>query len=201
MGDIVQALPKDIGWVEVVCGPMFSGKTSELIRRMERCVYARQKIEIFKPSLDTRYAEMEIVSHSEMRLTAKPVSCANDILERSDTASEVVGIDEAQFFDETLVPVVQELAARGKRVIIAGLDQDFRGEPFEPMPQLMAIAEFVSKQLAICMMCGNPAGRSQRMVKAQSQVVLGATEAYEARCRKCHSLEVEEIPAQKQLFS
>ena len=197
----MQALPKDIGWVEVVCGPMFSGKTSELIRRMERCVYARQKIEIFKPSLDTRYGEMEIVSHSEMRLRAKPVSCANEILERSDSASEVVGIDEAQFFDESLVPVVQELAAQGKRVIIAGLDQDFRGEPFEPMPQLMAIAEFVSKQLAICMICGNPAGRSQRMVKAQSQVVLGATEAYEARCRKCHCVEGEEISAQKQLFS
>lgn len=196
----MQALPRDIGWVEVVCGPMFSGKTSELIRRMERCVYARQEIEIFKPSLDTRYAEMEIVSHSEMRLTAKPVSCASEILERSDSTSEVVGIDEAQFFDESLVPVVQELAARGKRVIIAGLDQDFRGEPFEPMPQLMAIAEFVSKQLAICMMCGNPAGRSQRMVKAQSQVVLGATEAYEARCRKCHSVEAEESSAQKQLF-
>jgi thymidine kinase len=120
VGEIVQALPRDIGWVEVVCGPMFSGKTSELIRRMERCVYARQEIEIFKPSLDTRYAEMEIVSHSEMRLTAKPVSCASEILERSDSTSEVVGIDEAQFFDESLVPVVQELAARGKRVIIAG---------------------------------------------------------------------------------
>ena len=193
----MQALPKDIGWVEVVCGPMFSGKTSELIRRIERCVYARQEVEIFKPSLDTRYSEMEIVTHSQIRLTAKPVSRAVEILEGSDAGSEVVGIDEAQFFDETLIPVVQELAARGKRVIVAGLDQDFRGDPFEPIPQLMAIAEFVSKQLAICMVCGNPAGRSQRMVKAKTQVVLGATEVYEARCRKCHSLEAEHISEQE----
>ena len=197
----MQAVPNGIGWVEVVCGPMFSGKTSELIRRMQRCVYAKQEIEIFKPSLDTRYAEMEIVSHSAMRLTAKPVSCASEILQRSDPKSEVVGIDEAQFFDESLVPVVEELAAQGKRVIVAGLDQDFRGAPFEPMPQLMAIAEFVSKQLAICMKCGNPAGRSQRMIKAKSQVVLGATDAYEARCRRCHSHEAEELPEQEELFS
>ncbi len=176
---------------------MFSGKTSELIRRIERCVYARQEVEIFKPSLDTRYSEMEIVTHSQIRLTAKPVSRAVEILEGSDAGSEVVGIDEAQFFDETLIPVVQELAARGKRVIVAGLDQDFRGDPFEPIPQLMAIAEFVSKQLAICMVCGNPAGRSQRMVKAKTQVVLGATEVYEARCRKCHSLEAEHISEQE----
>ena len=116
----VQALPRDIGWIEVVCGPMFSGKTSELIRRIERCVYARQRVEIFKPSVDTRYAEEEIVTHSRMRLQAKPVRSAVEILERSDSASEVVGIDEAQFFDGTLVEVVEELAARGKRVIVAG---------------------------------------------------------------------------------
>ena len=197
----VQALPRDIGWIEVVCGPMFSGKTSELIRRIERCVYARQRVEIFKPSVDTRYAEEEIVTHSRMRLQAKPVRSAVEILERSDSASEVVGIDEAQFFDGTLVEVVEELAARGKRVIVAGLDQDFRGEPFEPIPQLMAIAEFVSKQLAICMVCGNPAGRSQRMVSSTSQVVLGAEEAYEARCRRCHTVEAVEIPVQEDLFT
>ena len=193
----MQALPRDIGWVEVVCGPMFSGKTSELIRRIERCVYARQRVEIFKPSIDDRYAELEIVSHSQMRLTAKPVGTAAEILERAEKDSEVVGIAEAQFFSEELVGAVQELAARGKRVIIAGLDQDFRGEPFEPMPQLMAIAEFVSKQLAICMVCGNPAGRSQRLVGGTSQVVLGAAEAYEARCRRCHS--TEDLPMSQQV--
>jgi len=196
----MQALPRDIGWVEVVCGPMFSGKTSELIRRIERCVYARQRVEIFKPSIDDRYAELEIVSHSQMRLTAKPVRTAAEILERAEGDSEVVGIDEAQFFTGDLVGVVQELAARGKRVIIAGLDQDFRGEPFEPMPQLMAIAEFVSKQLAICLVCGNPAGRSQRLVGGTSQVVLGAAEAYEARCRRCHSTEDVPMSQQASLF-
>jgi len=197
----VQALPRDIGWIEVVCGPMFSGKTSELIRRLERCVYARQRIEIFKPSVDTRYAEEEIVTHSQMSLRAKPVRNALEILERSDSVSEVVGIDEAQFFDGTLIEVVQELAARGKRVIIAGLDQDFRGEPFEPIPSLMAVAEFVSKQLAICMVCGNPAGRSQRMVSSTNQVVLGAGESYEARCRRCHTVEAVERPVQEELFT
>lgn len=185
----MQTLPRDTGWIEVVCGPMFSGKTSELIRRMERCVYARQKIKIFKPSLDTRYSEIEIVSHSDMRLTAKPISLAKEILEHIDPDTEVIGIDEAQFFDKGLVSVVQELATQGKRVVIAGLDQDFRGKPFESMPELMAIAEFVSKQLAICMVCGNPAGRTQRIIKTQDQVVLGAKESYEARCRKCHCAE------------
>jgi len=186
----MQALPKDTGWIEVVCGPMFSGKTSELIRRIERCAYARQEIEIFKPKLDTRYSDVEIVSHSKMSLTAQPVSSAKEILEYSNSTSEVVGIDEAQFFDETLVPVVQELATQGKRVIIAGLDQDFRGVPFEPMPQLMAIAEFVTKSSAVCLVCGNPASRTQRMVKTRDQVVLGADESYEARCRKCHRIEI-----------
>ena len=188
-GDIMQTLPKDTGWIEVVCGPMFSGKTSELIRRIERCIYARQEFEIFKPKLDTRYSEVAIVSHSKVSLTAQPVSSAKEILKQSSSTSEVVGIDEAQFFDETLVSVVQELATQGKRVIIAGLDQDFRGMPFEPMPQLMAIAEFVSKSSAICLVCGNPASRTQRMVKTQDQVVLGADESYEARCRKCHRTE------------
>ncbi|MEE8410017.1 MAG: thymidine kinase [Myxococcota bacterium] len=195
----MQPAPRDIGWIEVVCGPMFSGKTEELIRRLRRAVYARQEVEIYKPKIDTRYADIEIVSHTKQSLSAKPVGTAAEILDLVADDADVIGIDEAQFFDRDLVRVAQFLANRGTRVIIAGLDQDFRGVPFEPMPELLAIAEFVTKSLAICMVCGNLAGRSQRVIRGDEQVVLGATEAYEARCRRCHTVS-EALPEQTRLF-
>ncbi len=191
---------RDTGWIEVVCGPMFSGKTEELIRRLRRAVYAKQRVEIFKPSIDNRYAELEIVSHSKQSLKARNVKDAQLILDMVEDGTQVVGIDEAQFFGPKLVMVAQNLADRGMRVIIAGLDQDFRARPFEPMPQLLAIAEYVTKPMAICMVCGNPAGRSQRLIRHQGQVVLGATETYEARCRRCHTLEEAPEPKQERLF-
>ena len=175
------------GWIEVICGPMFSGKTEELIRRLGRALYAKQKVQIFKPLIDNRYADLEIVSHSKLRLTAIAVSRAEEIPAHIATDTEVVGVDEAQFFDRHLVTVVQTLADQGRRVLLAGLDQDFRGMPFEPLPELMAVAESVTKCLAICTVCGNPAGRSQRLSREASLVVVGAAEAYEARCRRCHT--------------
>jgi thymidine kinase len=195
----VQTLPKDIGWIEVVCGPMFSGKTEELIRRLRRAAYARQKVEIFKPKIDTRYAEIEIVSHSRQSLVAKPVGAATEILELVAQDTEVVGIDEAQFMARGLIDTCQRLANRGVRVIVAGLDQDFRGVPFDPMPELLAIAEFVTKVQAICVVCGNPAGRSQRLTRDSDRVLVGATESYEPRCRRCHKLD-EPQPEQARLF-
>ena len=175
-----------VGWIELVCGPMFSGKTEELIRRLRRSLYARKKVAIFKPVVDTRYSNLEIVSHSEQRLEALPVENAQGILDRVDDDTDVVGIDEAQFFSPDLVRVVDALADQGRRVIIAGLDQDYRAQPFGPMPLLMIAAEFVTKTLAICVVCGNPAGRSQRLARDTQQVMLGAAEHYEPRCRRCH---------------
>jgi len=195
----MQPLPRDIGWIEVICGPMFSGKTEELIRRLRRALYARQRVEIYKPKIDTRYDAIEIVSHTKQRIEAHPVGRAEEILERAADDVEVVGIDEAQFFDRSLIGVANQLANRGVRVIAAGLDQDYRGVPFEPMPDLLAVAEFVTKAHAICLVCGNPAGRSQRLVREGGQVVLGASEAYEARCRRCHKLH-EPLPEQERLF-
>jgi thymidine kinase len=173
------------GWVEVIAGSMFSGKSEELIRRLRRAEIARQKVQIFKPSLDSRYGVGQIVSHSDMKLPSQAVGSAAEILERTEADTEVVGIDEGQFFDLTLVDVVNQLAGRGVRVIVAGLDQDFLGRPFEPMPQLMAVAEYVDKTLAICMRCGAPANRSQRLGQARDRVVVGGAEEYEARCRAC----------------
>jgi thymidine kinase len=178
---------------------MFSGKTEELIRRLRRALYARQKVEIFKPKLDTRYAEIEIVSHSKQSLSARPVATASEILQIVAGDTEVVGIDEAQFFADDLVTVCERLADNGQRVIVASLDQDFRGIPFGPIPELLARAEFVTKVLAICVVCGNPAGRSQRVISGGERVVLGAAEAYEARCRKCHTVS-ESLPEQTRLF-
>ena len=195
----MQALPRDTGWIEVVCGPMFSGKTEELIRRCRRAVYAKQQVAIFKPKLDTRYAEVEVVSHTKQSLTARPVETADEILEQLDPDVEVIGIDEAQFIPKNLVAVCQSLANEGKRVNVAGLDLDYRGVPFEPMPTLMAVAEFVTKALAICVVCGNPASRSQRLVRGTDRVVLGATESYEPRCRKHHQVD-EALPEQVRLF-
>lgn len=177
--------PTDTGWIEVVAGCMFSGKTEELIRRLRRAKIAKQEVLIFKPEIDKRYSETEIVSHSEQTLPSIMVDNAEKILELSKEA-QVVGIDEAQFFDNNLVEVCNKLADSGKRVIIAGLDQDYRGIPFEPMPNLLAIAEYITKTLAICVKCGNPADKTQRIVSSGERVLVGATAQYEARCRRCH---------------
>lgn len=163
---------------------MFSGKTEELIRRMKRARFARQRIEIFQPTVDTRYSEEEVVSHDASSLQSTPVAAASQILLLA-TDADVIGIDEGQFFGSDLVDVVQQLALSGKRVIIAGLDQDFRGRPFDPMPALMAIAEYVTKLHAICMVCGAPANHSQRLAGGEERVQLGAIESYEPRCRNC----------------
>lgn len=179
------------GWVEVVCGCMFSGKTEELIRRMKRAQIARQKLQVFKPMIDDRYGKEFVASHNANRIDSIPVSNPRDILEQLDDATRIVGIDEAQFFDHTIVEVVERLAKRGLRVVVAGLDMDYRGEPFGPMPQLMAIAEQVTKLSAICTICGAPATRTQRVSARQEQVLLGAHDAYEARCRGHHHAEPE----------
>ena len=173
------------GWVEVIAGSMFSGKSEELIRRLRRAKIARLKVQVFKPEIDVRYSRDHIVSHSEMRHESSAVRSAREILELLDPATEVVGIDEGQFFDNDLVEIVNRLAARGVRVIVAGLDQDYTGRPFEPMPQLLAIAEYITKTHAICVRCGQPANYSQRIVEVEGQVVVGASDAYEARCRRC----------------
>lgn len=173
-----------IGWIEVICGSMFSGKTEELIRRLNRAVIANQKVEIFKPAVDKRYHDRDVVSHNENSIRSTPVQFANDILLLSGN-SDVVGIDEAQFFDLELVNVARSMANSGKRVILAGLDMDFRGEPFGPIPALMGVAEYVTKVRAICMKCGSLASFSFRFVDSKDKVMLGETEAYEARCRKC----------------
>ena len=180
--DIVKG---NMGWIEVVCGPMFSGKSEELIRRLRRAEIARQRVQIFKPAIDKRYAESEIVSHSDLRIPADIVSGARDVLDKMDPRTEVVGIDEAQFLGAELVEVAQKLADMGKRVIIAGLDTDFLGRPFEPVPQLMTVAEEVTKLLAICVRCGNPAKHTQRLVASDELIVVGAHGTYEARCRRC----------------
>jgi thymidine kinase len=174
------------GWVEVVCGSMFSGKTEELIRRMRRAVYAKQKVEIFKPEIDTRYDEEKVVSHNENAINSTPVQSASQILLLINDV-DVVGIDVAQFFDSELVPVCNELASLGIRVIVAGLDMDFLGKPFGPMPALMATAEYVTKVHAICMGCGGLAQYSYRTVKNDKLVLLGETDSYEPLCRVCYN--------------
>jgi thymidine kinase len=174
------------GWIEVVCGSMFSGKTEELIRRLKLAAIARQRVQIFKSRSDDRYAQDEIVSHSDSRLRSELVSKAEDILAKLHPKTQVVGIDEAQFLGEGLVQVCQMLADRGARVIVAGLDQDFRGEPFEPMPALLAVSESITKLHAVCVQCGAPANRSQRLSIDDGRVLVGAADAYEARCRRCH---------------
>jgi len=173
------------GWIEVVCGSMFSGKSEELIRRLRRAQIARQKVQIFKPKFDSRFGEDEIISHSEMRIPSTDVGSSAELLQMVDDTTEVVGIDEGQFFDAELPAVCNTLASRGTRVIVAGLDQDYLGKPFEPMPQLLAIAEYITKTLAICMVCGNPANHTQRLVVSSDRLLLGAQGTYEARCRRC----------------
>jgi thymidine kinase len=172
------------GHIEVICGSMFSGKTEELIRRLNRALIARQKVEIFKPAVDKRYHELDVVSHNENAIRSTPVQFADDIILLAGNC-EVVGIDEVQFFDDRIVNVANVLANSGKRVILAGLDMDFEGNPFDPMPQLLAIAEYVTKVHAICMKCGDLASYSYRLVEVKDKVVLGEKESYEARCRKC----------------
>ncbi|MDP2187090.1 MAG: thymidine kinase [Sphingobacteriaceae bacterium] len=174
------------GWIEVICGSMFSGKTEELIRRLRRAQFANQKTEIFKPLLDTRYDETAIVSHNANSIPSTPVEHASNILLYASQV-EVIGIDEAQFFDEELVSVVQQLAARGSRVIVAGLDMDYLGKPFGPIPQLLAVAEYVTKVHAICMQCGDLASHSYRTSASDSKVLLGEKDSYEPRCRHCFS--------------
>ena len=173
------------GSIEVITGSMFSGKSEELIRRVRRAQIARQRVQLFKPQIDARYSAGEIVSHSEMKMPSQVVDEATAILPLVKDDTEVVAIDEGQFFDASLVEVVDALANRGLRVIVAGLDQDYRGRPFEPMPQLMAVAEYVDKTLAVCMRCGAPANRSQRLVATVDRVVVGGAGQYEARCRRC----------------
>ncbi len=170
------------GWIEVVCGSMFSGKTEELIRRLKRARIARQQVEIFKPALDNRYAETAVVSHDENAIPSIVVDTADQILLLAGDAA-VIGIDEAQFFGDELVAVCETLARRGRRVIAAGLDQDFRGRPFGPVPALMAVAEYVTKLHAICVVCGAPANHSQRLVASDDRMLVGEKEAYEPRCR------------------
>ena len=172
------------GWLEVIVGSMYSGKTEELIRRLRRAQIARQRVEIFKPAIDDRYAADAIVSHSELRIPSRAVKTAADVLRHAHEA-EVIGIDEGQFLGPDLVKVCEKLAKKGKRVIVAGLDQDYRGVPFEPMPQLLAIAEYITKTLAICVVCGAPANRTYRKVKRGGRVVVGGADLYEARCRRC----------------
>ncbi len=173
------------GWIEVICGSMFSGKTEELIRRLNRALIAQQKVEIFKPKIDNRYHEHDVVSHNETAIRSTPVSFADDIMLLSGDC-DVVGIDEAQFFDNGLTEVVDKLANAGKRVIIAGLDMDFEGKPFGTMPEIITIAEFVTKVHAICMKCGAVAHYSFRLKDSKEKVLVGEAQAYEARCRRCY---------------
>ncbi len=182
--------PETKGQIEVICGCMFSGKTEELLRRLNRAIIAKQKVEIFKPSVDKRYDTTEVVSHDDTRIRSTPVNFAEDILLLTGDC-DVVGIDEVQFFDSQIVSVATKLANQGKRVIVAGLDMDFKGKPFEPVPQLMAIAEYVTKLHAICMKCGDLASFSFRKTSAEGQVLLGEKETYEARCRKCFYEDLE----------
>jgi thymidine kinase len=175
----------NIGWIEVICGSMFSGKSEELIRRLRRAQIARQRVQIFKPGIDARYSEDHIVSHSEQKMPSRVVSSSREIFENVDPRTEVIGIDEAQFLDRGIASVCNRLADMGKRVIVAGLDQDYMGRPFDPMPELLAIAEYITKTLAICMRCGNPANHTQRLIQNDERVVVGASDIYEARCRRC----------------
>jgi len=175
----------NVGWIEVICGPMFSGKSEELIRRLRRAMIARKRVEVFKPTIDNRYSSNEIVSHGDLRMHSQAVGAACEILDRLDWRAEVVGIDEANFLGPQLVEVAQRLADSGKQVIISGLDTDYMGRPFSPIPDLLAHAESITKTLAICVRCGNPAKHTQRLRGADELIVVGAADLYEPRCRRC----------------
>jgi thymidine kinase len=191
MEPIPHSVPRETGWIEVITGCMFSGKTEELIRRLRRAKIAKQKVVIFKPNIDTRYSTNSIVSHSDQSLPSILIKDVKEILDLVEDA-QVIGIDEAQFFSADLINVCNKLADDGKRVLVAGLDMDYRGIPFEPMPQILSVAEYITKSLAICVECGNPADRTQRKTLSSERVVVGASDVYEARCRKCHYIPKEE---------
>ncbi len=175
----------NLGWIEAICGPMFSGKSEELMRRLRRAMIARKRVQVFKPVIDDRYSSDEIVSHAEMRMKSETIARVSDILARLDWRTQVVGIDEANFLGQDLVEIVTQLADSGKQVIVAGLDTDYMGRPFPPMPDLLTLAESITKTLAICVRCGNPAKHTQRLVDSNDLIVVGAGEMYEARCRRC----------------
>ena len=198
----MQYYPTNSGWIEVIAGSMFSGKTEELIRRLKRAHYAKQKVQVFKPVVDKRYDENAVISHEGFRIEGVAVDRPLHILYLLDDDTKIVGIDEAQFFSDEIVVVANYLADKGLRVVIAGLDQDYQGEPFGPMPQLLAVAEYATKIHAICVSCGNPGTRTYRVAGGEEQVELGSADKYEARCRKCHSdgnkelLEIEQMKIQ-----
>jgi thymidine kinase len=175
----------NVGWIEVICGPMFSGKSEELIRRLRRARIARKRVQVFKPVLDDRYSADEIVSHSDARMPSQVVHDAREVLQLLDWRTQVIGFDEANFLGLDLVEISQQLADSGKQVLIAGLDTDYLGRPFPPIPELLALAESITKTLAICMRCGNPAKHTQRLAGSEDLIVVGAAGLYEARCRRC----------------
>ena len=186
----------NVGWIEVICGPMFSGKSEELIRRLRRSMIARKRVQVFKPAIDTRYSNDEIVSHGDLRMKSEVVSGGAEVIDRIDWRSEVIGVDEANFMGPALVDVAQKLADSGKQVILAGLDTDYMGRPFAPIPDLLAHAESITKTLAICVRCGNPAKHTQRLRGSEDLIVVGAAGMYEARCRRCFE---PGIPKQEEL--
>jgi thymidine kinase len=175
----------NLAWIEAICGPMFSGKSEELMRRLRRSIIARKRVQVFKPSIDDRYSSDEIVSHNDLRMKSQAIPSPADIVPNLDSRTEVVGIDEANFFGPALVDVATLLADGGKQVLIAGLDTDYMGRPFPPMPELLSLAESITKTLAICVRCGNPAKHTQRLVESSDLIVVGARGMYEARCRRC----------------
>jgi thymidine kinase len=187
----------NLGWIEVVCGPMFSGKSEELIRRLRRAEIARQRVQVFKPGVDQRYSEDQIISHSDFKIASESVQDFKEMESRIDWRSEVIGVDEAQFLGDGIIDLAVRLADMGKRVIIAGLDTDYLGRPFHPMPELLAVADEIQKTLAICMRCGNPAKHTQRLVESNELVVVGAAGMYEARCRRCFEPNLANLSKQR----
>jgi thymidine kinase len=186
-----------LGWIEVIAGPMFSGKSEELIRRLRRAEIARQRVQIFKPGIDQRYSDDHIVSHSDLKIQSEGVRDAAELEKRLDWRTEVIGVDEAQFLGEGMVDLVVRMGDMGKRVIIAGLDTDYLGRPFHPMPELLAVADEIVKVLAICMQCGNPAKHTQRLIASEELVVVGAAGMYEARCRRCFEPNLSKLEKQR----
>ncbi len=186
----------NLGWIEVICGPMFSGKSEELIRRLRRATIARKRVQVFKPAIDTRYSKDEIVSHGDLRMKSEVLDDPKDMLRRIDWRTEVVGVDEANFMGPDLIEIAGTLADSGKQVMIAGLDTDYMGRPFPPIPELLALAESITKTLAICVRCGNPAKHTQRLVESDDLIVVGAGGMYEARCRRCFE---PGVPRQEEL--